>query len=211
MIPNRNQRALVRACAIAVIASGISCAQTYSSETRPHPGPAWPRLAQSDPTYWNIGDELVGFDRQPTSGARTPPYPIVTLHELAHHVPNRAAKEYRRALKADHKGDKEGAISHFQNAISLDPEFSAAINDLGITYLELDKTDLAIEQFSRAIIVDPRAVLPCSNLAIAYLRQTRYREAERTARRAVDIDRASTHGPLVLGVSMVLGDRFNGE
>src|SRR5206468_12919189 len=59
--------------------------------------------------------------------------------------------------------------------------------------------------------VDPRAALPCSNLAIAYLLQNQYRDAERIARRAVDLDRTGTHSMLVLGVSLVLGRQFRTE
>src|SRR3982751_1325601 len=210
MILHQIQRAIVCACAIALMGSGNTGAQTSPSETWPRRGPAWPRLDQSDPAYWKLGDEPAG-ERQPTSGVRTPLYPTVTLLELAHHVPRRAANEYGRALKAKHKGQNEDAIAHFRSAISLDPEFSAAINDLGTTYLKLNKINLAVEQFSKAITVDPHSPLPCSNLAIAYLRENQYRDAERTARRAVDLDPADTHGLLVLGVSLVLGGRFNGE
>jgi tetratricopeptide (TPR) repeat protein len=211
MICSRIQTALFCASAIAMIHPGDVCAQLSTSEPWPRGGPAWQNLDRGDPTHWTFGNESAGFERSSMTGVGNPIYPTLTLHELAHRVPNRAAKEYGRALKAKHKGNYYDAISHFQNAVFVDPEFSAALNDLGTTYLQLSKIDLAIQQFSKAIVVDLRAALPCSNLAIAYLRQKQYRDAERTARRAVDLDRAGTHSLLVLGVALVLENRFTGE
>jgi tetratricopeptide (TPR) repeat protein len=100
----------------------------------------------------------------------------------------------RRAWDARNKSDLKAAITYYQKAIAIDPEFCAALNDLGTAYLQTDQLDLAIEQFNKAIVVDAHAAKPNSDLAIAYLRQDRYANAERAARRALDLDRVSTHG-----------------
>jgi Flp pilus assembly protein TadD len=136
---------------------------------------------------------------------------VVTLHELAHRIPRRAEREYQRAVAADGKGDHKAAITSFQKAIAIDPEFCMALNNLGAEYLQTNEVDLAIEQFNKAVAVDPHAVKPYSNLAIAYLRKEQFGDAERAARRVLDIDRADTHGHLALGISFVMQRKFTPE
>jgi len=120
-------------------------------------------------------------------------------------------KEYERALKANNEGEKENAIAYFHKAIAADPKFLVAINNLGVTYLEMNRVDVAIEQFTKAIAVDPHAARPHVNLAIAYLRQGLFADAEQAARRAVDLDRVGRYGRLVLGVSSIMKGNFTAE
>jgi tetratricopeptide (TPR) repeat protein len=148
------------------------------------------------------------FDKPFTVSQRNPTSSIVTLHELQHHVPGKATQEYERGLKAKDKGEDEAAISYFRKAIAVDPEFCAAFNALGTVYLRLNTLELAVEQFNNAIFVDPHAATPYSNLALAYIMQTYYADAERTARRAIDLNRTAAHGLLMLGVSLVLEGKF---
>ena len=211
MVPGRIRYALLFACAIALVPCGHISAQTPASRRWPDHGLMSPNREQADAVNWDMDGQYAPFGKQPVRDVQAPVARVVTLHELEHRVPRRAAKEYERALKATAKGDNGDAIPHFQKAISIDPEFSDALNDLGTTYLQLGRIDFAIEQFNQAIRVDPHASKPCSNLAIAYLCQRQYRDAERTARRAVDLDRGSTHGLLVLAVSLILDGRFSAD
>jgi tetratricopeptide (TPR) repeat protein len=160
MVQHRIHRVLFYASPMALIAAGIINAQTYTLDTWPNRGPIWRQLDPGDSLNWNAGRGYAGFHGQSMVGSRVPIYPTVTVHELAHRVPARATKEYRRALKAQERGNDYEAVSHYKRAISLDPEFLMAINDLGTTYLRLSKINLAIEQFSTAITVDPRAARP---------------------------------------------------
>jgi Flp pilus assembly protein TadD len=126
-------------------------------------------------------------------------------------VPGKAMKEYQRALKAEDKGDRQSAIEHLQKAIQIDPEFCAARNDLGANYLFTHHVDLAIEQFNKTIAIDPHAAMPYSNLAVAFLMQNRLADAERAARQEVNLDRGGTRGRLMLGISLVLQQKFTPE
>jgi tetratricopeptide (TPR) repeat protein len=126
-------------------------------------------------------------------------------------VPAGAVKEYKRALKATNEGEMETAVAHYQKAIAADPEFLAAINNLGVTYLDLNRLDVAIEQFTKAIAVDPHAALPQVNLAISYFRLGLFDDAERAASRAVDLDRVDRYGRLVLGVTSIMKGNFTAE
>src|SRR5262249_40601542 len=93
----------------------------------------------------------------------------------------------------------------------IDPEFCAARNNLGATYLHLKRIGLAIEQFNKAVAVDPHLATPYSYLAAAYLMQEKFADAERAARQEVDLDRAGTTGRLMLGLSLVLQKKFTLE
>ena len=186
--------------------------QMSNSHSRPDPGYLWANTGAEHQGRPNFEDELDrGFGGQFTAHQQHAVSDIVTLHELSHQVPGKAAKEYERASKAVQMGDLEAAIQHYKKAIAIDPEFCAAINNLGSAYLRVNGTDLAIEQFNKAIAVDPHAAMPYSNLAIAYLRQDKYSDAERTARRALDLNRAGVHSRLVLGISLVLQKKFTAE
>lgn len=211
MVLNRIRRAVLSAWGIALACEGAVCAQTSDSIRRPYHGPMEASLELENPLHACRKNEYATSGRDPAGRGHSLISRVVTLHELAHRVPDRAANEYRRALKAKYKGDTEAAIPHFQKAISIDPEFLAALNDLGTIYLQSGNLNLAIDHFRRAIAVDPHAAMPCSNLAIAYLRQRQYGDAERVARRAVDLDRSGPEGPLVLGASLVLEGRFTAE
>ena len=100
---------------------------------------------------------------------------------------------------------------HFQKAIAIDPEYCAALNELGTVYLRVSRVDLAIQQFKEAVAAGPHRAGPYSNLAIAYPRQSLYDDAERSARRAIDLDRGNAHSHLVLGIALVLQKKFTVE
>jgi Flp pilus assembly protein TadD len=194
---------------IVLIPQEISFGQQYIVDKMPDEY-VWSRPETQDPMYWRIYEEGAEFDvRQPVE--RTPSTSIVTLHQLSHRVPRQAAKEYDRAVKAKENGTRENAIAHFNRAIAIDPEFSDAINDLGVLYLDAGRTDQAIERFTKAVAVDPHAALPYLNLALAYLRQNQLVDGERAARQAMDLDRGDPHGPMVLGISLVLEGKFTAE
>lgn len=172
---------------------------------------SWSGTEREDRGYWTADQQDPLFVQPYTIGPRPRRSSTVTLHELAHHVPRRAEKDYARAMNAKRKGDVDSAIVYFTKAIDADPEFCAAINDLGVTYLRLDRITPAIELFSKAITVDPHAPAAYINLAAAYVAQSRYADAEHTARRAKDLDRGGTRAPLILGASLVLEKKFTAE
>ena len=135
----------------------------------------------------------------------------VTLHELSHRVPRRASREFAVGMKASANNNQQDAIIHLKKAISLDPEYVSAVNDLGVIYLELEQSNLAIEQFGKAIAVDPRAAFVYFNLAVAYFIQRDYRDCERVARQFLCLDPAATRGMLILGIALMLQNKFTAE
>ena len=135
----------------------------------------------------------------------------VTVHDLCHHVPKRASKEFVAAVKARSNANREDAILHLKKALSFDPEFLSAINDLGVIYIESEHADLAAEQFERGIAVDPRAGSVYFNLAVAYFMQRHYGDCERVVRQFLYLEPSCPRGMLVLGMSLLLQSKFTAE
>src|SRR5438876_204051 len=113
-----SQRIFLFGLAIALIANRNILAQP--SAVGKSGGAEYERWVREreDPAYPHTdNDRNVLFDRLYTVRQRGSVSPIVTLHELKHRVPGRAAKEYERALKARKKGENEKAIAYFEKAI----------------------------------------------------------------------------------------------
>jgi tetratricopeptide (TPR) repeat protein len=61
---------------------------------------------------------------------------------------------------------REEAVTHFQKAISIYPEFLNASFDLGRTYESLGKLDEAYKAYERTMQIDTKFVAPCFNMAL---------------------------------------------
>jgi tetratricopeptide (TPR) repeat protein len=169
----------------------------------------------SDNAWWRYGgithhDDGTG-NKLNTAREQSSPPGIVTLHQLAHKVPRAASKEYQRGTKAQEKGKYENAIKHLKKAVAIDPEYSDALNNLGVNFIYTNRAQLAIEQFNRLIAIDSHAPWPYYNLAVAFLMQNKLTDAERAARHGLKVDATDTRGGLILGFSLVLQKKFTLE
>ena len=73
----------------------------------------------------------------------------------------------RIATLLSQQGNIAGAISHYQQAITLYPSFAKAHNNLGSTLAGQGKFKEAIEYFEKAINIDPNYVDARNNLELA--------------------------------------------
>ena len=92
-------------------------------------------------------------------------------------VPAKARNAYKQAMESVSNGKFESAISGFQLAISLYPQYVKALNDLGVVLMKLKRLDEAAGSFRKAIELDKRFFHPRMNLAIVLNKQGRYKEA----------------------------------
>ena len=123
----------------------------------------------------------------------------VTVAQLQHHVPARAAREFAREGRAFEAGDVQGAIGHLRKALEIDPDYMEAHNNLGARYMALHRFEDAAAEFGRATELDPAAEKAFANLGGALLMLGHDAEAEAAARRAVALDGTSAQGHYVLG------------
>lgn len=69
------------------------------------------------------------------------------------------------------KGNYEGAVQHFSDAIKADPNNVQAYNNRGVAYSKMGKNDLAISDYSKAIKLNPNFAEAYNNRSMAYFRQ----------------------------------------
>jgi len=69
-----------------------------------------------------------------------------------------------------HQGQIQEALSHFQEAVRINPLAPESHNNLGLVYLNLGQTDKAISQFQEALRRKPDFVYAHINLGLAFLK-----------------------------------------
>lgn len=128
---------------------------------------------------------------------------VISLQQLSHKVPAPARKAFNKGEHAIGKGNLPQAQSSFEEAVSIDPEFADAHNELGCVYLRLNHLPEAAEQFQKAIDLVPRHPLALPNLSIALAKLRRMSEAGEVARRALQIVPNDGRMHYILAVSIL--------
>ena len=128
----------------------------------------------------------------------------VTLQELQHRVPAQAKKAFDRGEQAVLQGKSQVAIEAFREAVSLDPEYADALNELGAAEAGAGDLAHAAEEFQKAIDVAPEHAMALPNLSIVLAKLGRFREAEQVARRALKVVPDSARIRYILAASIVM-------
>ena len=128
-----------------------------------------------------------------------------------HQVPADAMRAYDKGRYAAGQGNGRQAIAAFLEALSIDPQFAAAHNDLGAVYLTRGELPQAVEQFQKTIDLVSEHRLVLSNLSIALIRMNRYREAGEAARRTLELDPSQARAHLILAAALLAQAGDNGE
>lgn len=88
------------------------------------------------------------------------------------------ARIYRiQGYELQKEGDLEGALSYYQKALYLDPNYVVVYNDIGILYESAGDTERAKEMYLRAIEISPTYPNSYSNLALIYEGEKDYAKA----------------------------------
>jgi len=145
------------------------------------------------------------------TSAPTPSASVVSVRDLGHRIPRKAISEFEKATKAQQKGELSKSTEHLLKAISIDPEFYDAVNNLGANYLNTKQVQFAIEQFNAAIKIGPHRPMAYTNLSLGLLLDGKWQDAERAARQALTFDRVGTRPPFILGCTLVVQQKFTNE
>jgi len=141
----------------------------------------------------------------PTGGNRM--RKIVSAAELRQAVPSAAKKQYELGLKFVNKSDFQQAANHFQEALSIYPEYLAARNDLGAQYLKLKRIDEAEKQFETVLSNDPKNFNAKFNMGLVEMERRHYTQAISLLNEAVAIDSTRPVARLWIGIAKLeLGD-----
>jgi len=112
---------------------------------------------------------------------------VISLQQLRHKVPPPARKAFEKGEQAFAKGDMQEARNAFQEAVTIDPEFADAYNELGGVESNLKHLPEAAEQFQKAIDLVPEHPMALPNLSIVLAKMQRMHEAGQVAKRALQI------------------------
>lgn len=115
---------------------------------------------------------------QPSAATQT-----VSVTQLS--IPEKARREYERALERLQDYEVEKAVEYLKKAVKIAPHFAEAWNRLGTIAYQSRSYDQAEQYFREALDQDPQAYSPLVNLGGALLSQGKYQEALTINLRAV--------------------------
>jgi tetratricopeptide (TPR) repeat protein len=114
------------------------------------------------------------------------------LETLERSYPSNAVYPYWLSRLAYRKMDLGQALTYAEKAVSLDPGFMKAFDQLGLCYAGLNQSDEAIQAYNRAILLNRQQSLnwpwPSMNLGTLFRRLDRLDEAETQLRDSLSID-----------------------
>src|SRR6266404_2616729 len=97
----------------------------------------------------------------------------------------RAKAAYERALGHISERQPSPALGALKEAVSVESKTAEYRDTLGLLYLELGRTDLAIEELRKAVELDPKLADAQFHLGTAYSEASRWTEAVASYRRAL--------------------------
>ncbi len=118
-------------------------------------------------------------------------------------VPKPAADVYEKALESLRAGDTQRAVEQLKQAVALYPEFSLALNELGVIYQQLGQIDKAVEALRAAVNVAPEVFEIRLNLGLVLLKSKQFSDADVQLRRAIELKDSSTFAHLQRGKVLI--------
>ena len=124
---------------------------------------------------------------------------VISVQKLMHPVPSKAEKEFRRSNEASSAGDLRKSMEHLQKALHIYPDYMEAHNNLGVSYMGLQRFDRAIDEFRKAVALGPSSDKTHLNLGLALLAIGQHDEAEAAVRKALSLAPRSIAAHYALG------------
>jgi tetratricopeptide (TPR) repeat protein len=136
------------------------------------------------------------------------------LERLIAAEPDRAIYRYWLGRLDYDKGQYAPAVEHFKEALTRDPGFVRAFDNLGLCYEALNRPDEAIAQYRQAVRLNrdsaSKSPWPPMNLGILLRRRGELAEAESLLREAVNLDDRLAAAHYQLGVLLEQQDQLPG-
>jgi tetratricopeptide (TPR) repeat protein len=110
------------------------------------------------------------------------------MSESAGKRAKRAQKQFDKAIAAHKNGRLDDAIAGYVAALEIDPEYSQALNNMGVALRAKGAFHAAVASYRRAIALNPDDPGSHSNLGNALRALGRHGDAEANHRRALEIE-----------------------
>ena len=93
-------------------------------------------------------------------------------------IESQTAVHYFRGISYAIKGQYDQAISHYNQALAINPGFAGAYNSRGVAYAQSGgQYDQAISDFSKAIEINPQFAKAYKDRGLAYYKKGQYDQA----------------------------------
>jgi tetratricopeptide (TPR) repeat protein len=146
-----------------------------------------------------VAGNYIILNLRPLSPKATSPPGIITIDDVDKNVSPKARAAYEEAAKLLEGKEYKKAIESLKQAVSIQPNYFHAYNDLGAAYLKLNQLDYAAAALQQAIKINDKIYLPYLNLGIVYNRQAKHKEAAEVLQKIQkrEPDRATINAPLI--------------
>ena len=114
--------------------------------------------------------------------------------------PTRARPHSNIGVFLNERGHMEAAITHFDKALKVDPEYDSAYNNKGFSLFKLERFDEAIDHYNQAIRINPDHGNAHYNLGIVFDRMKQFDKAVHHYLQAIRIDPDNEKAHYNLGV-----------
>lgn len=161
------RRILIIGLIAAIATTGVACTQADATPTNA-PTPT----LTSAPTATPTSDSKLTPSPSPLATRRTS---------------SEAEERYANGVALGEQTRWEEAISEFDEAIRLDPQFAPAYLNRGGAYFRLGQFERAIQEFDEAVRLNPRFAEAYVGRAVAYTVLGRDSEAQQDADRAAEL------------------------
>jgi tetratricopeptide (TPR) repeat protein len=145
-----------------------------------------------------LNNSAVDFSLRQTSRDR-PSGETVSVWRLRHKPVGKALTFFSRGMKMALAGKWPAGASQFARAVAIDPNFSEAYANLGVSDCALGLYEQAAAELHRAIELDPSTGSHHMNYAYALIRLDRDKEAQQEAETAVALDPGNSMAHYLLG------------
>lgn len=125
-----------------------------------------------------------------------------TVDSKAPGLPEAVKDLYKQAMESAKAGETKKAIEELLKALGIYPNFMAALNQLGVQYIELKEWDKAAVALRKAIDIAPEAFYPRLNYGIVLVQMKDYAGAVAQLTIAVQKDGSSGRAQFYLGRAM---------
>jgi Tfp pilus assembly protein PilF len=123
--------------------------------------------------------------------------------EFTQDVPKAAKKLYEQGLKRWKDGKDGEALSLFEEALKVFPDYVLALNKLGESHLRQSRVAEAQAAFERAVAVSPKYPLSRINLGMIFVQSRRFAEAVEQLEAANHADESYPMAHYYLGVALM--------